>query len=170
MDQSLRSSLKRFVSAGPNVATKLLQASITLVSFSEDEDLLKTKIDQTSSKFVVSECLHVHDRQILPQWSQTLKILLSRRWESRDKPLQEQQKHTGKIHLPLVALQCGKPNTKKVVSHQEDVHSLRLFHNHYLQWRFANTKFEARMKAQKREVEVRHLGNKNAWWLNWMNL
>jgi hypothetical protein len=30
--------------------------------------------------------------------------------------------------------------TKKVSSHQEDVQSLKLLHNHYLQWRFVNAK------------------------------
>lgn len=43
---------------------------------------------------------------------------------------------------------------RKIVSHQEAVHSLRLLHNHYLQWRFVNAKAEASIKSQKRETEV----------------
>ncbi|XP_038710537.1 protein ENDOSPERM DEFECTIVE 1-like [Tripterygium wilfordii] len=42
---------------------------------------------------------------------------------------------------------------RKVSSHQEDVHSLRMLHNHYLQWRYANAKAEASMQAQKRGAE-----------------
>ncbi|GAV70271.1 DUF566 domain-containing protein [Cephalotus follicularis] len=42
---------------------------------------------------------------------------------------------------------------RKVSSHQEDVHSLRLLHNHYLQWRFANAKAELSMQARNRETE-----------------
>lgn len=42
---------------------------------------------------------------------------------------------------------------KKVFTHQENVHSLRLLHNRYLQWRFANAKAEASMQAQQRECQ-----------------
>ncbi|XP_030476871.2 protein ENDOSPERM DEFECTIVE 1 [Syzygium oleosum] len=63
----------------------------------------------------------------------------------------------GKVCLPPVA-PCPKTvmdakKGRKVSSHQEDVHSLKLLHNHYLQWRFANAKAEATMQAQKREAE-----------------
>ncbi|KAF5742808.1 hypothetical protein HS088_TW09G00868 [Tripterygium wilfordii] len=46
---------------------------------------------------------------------------------------------------------------RKVSSHQEDVHSLRMLHNHYLQWRYANAKAEASMQAQKRGAEMPYL-------------
>ncbi|KAH7546975.1 protein ENDOSPERM DEFECTIVE 1 [Ziziphus jujuba] len=42
---------------------------------------------------------------------------------------------------------------KKVSSHQEDVHSLRLFHNRYIQWRYANARAQVSMQAQQRETE-----------------
>ncbi|KDP29018.1 hypothetical protein JCGZ_16407 [Jatropha curcas] len=42
---------------------------------------------------------------------------------------------------------------RKIPSQQEDVHSLRLLHNHYLQWRYVNAKAEASVKAQRRETE-----------------
>lgn len=63
----------------------------------------------------------------------------------------------GKVCLPPVA-PCTKTvmdakKGRKVSGHQEDVHSLKLLHNHYLQWRFANAKAEATMQAQKREAE-----------------
>ena len=44
--------------------------------------------------------------------------------------------------------------TKKVSSHQEDVQSLKLLHNHYLQWRFVNAKAQASTQAQTSETEV----------------
>ncbi|KAJ8620329.1 hypothetical protein MRB53_028858 [Persea americana] len=42
---------------------------------------------------------------------------------------------------------------KKAPTQQEDVHMLRLLHNRYLQWRFANAKADAAMEAQKIVVE-----------------
>lgn len=64
----------------------------------------------------------------------------------------------GKLPLPPVPPNA-KPGAdvkkgRKVSSHQEDVHTLRLLHNHYLQWRFANAKAEVSMQAHRREAEV----------------
>ncbi|XP_052182240.1 protein ENDOSPERM DEFECTIVE 1-like [Diospyros lotus] len=42
---------------------------------------------------------------------------------------------------------------KKVFNHQEEVHYLKLLHNCYLQWRFANARAEASMHTQRRETE-----------------
>lgn len=41
--------------------------------------------------------------------------------------------------------------------HQDDVTSLKLLHNRYLQWRFANAKAENAMKVQQKECEVCYL-------------
>ncbi|KAL6544661.1 hypothetical protein OROMI_023523 [Orobanche minor] len=46
---------------------------------------------------------------------------------------------------------------KKVANQQEDVHSLKMLNNHYLQWRFANAKAEASIYAQKQEAEKKFL-------------
>ncbi|KAL0443092.1 UNVERIFIED_CONTAM: QWRF motif-containing protein 6 [Sesamum latifolium] len=46
---------------------------------------------------------------------------------------------------------------RKVSSHQEDVHSLKMLSNNYLQWRFANAKAEASVHAQKQEAEMPYL-------------
>lgn len=68
----------------------------------------------------------------------------------------------GAICLPPVPpCASAKPGTdtrkaKKVSSHQEDVHSLRLLHNRYIQWRYANSRAQASMQAQQRETEVSH--------------
>ncbi|KAF3451932.1 hypothetical protein FNV43_RR08028 [Rhamnella rubrinervis] len=65
----------------------------------------------------------------------------------------------GAICLPPVPpCASAKPGTdtrkaKKVSSHQEDVHSLRLLHNRYIQWRYANSRAEASLQAQQRETE-----------------
>ncbi|KAL5157847.1 Protein ENDOSPERM DEFECTIVE 1 [Glycine soja] len=66
---------------------------------------------------------------------------------------------SGGLSLPPVPPQCGKPAVdvrkgKKGSSHQEDVHSLRLLYNRYLQWRFANAKAHSVMKAQQTESQV----------------
>ncbi|KAK6149582.1 hypothetical protein DH2020_017107 [Rehmannia glutinosa] len=42
---------------------------------------------------------------------------------------------------------------RKVSNHHEDVHSLKMLSNNYLQWRFANAKAEAALHAQKQEAE-----------------
>lgn len=64
----------------------------------------------------------------------------------------------GKLPLPPVP-PSAKPGAdvkkgRKVSSHQEDVHTLRLLHNHYMQWRLANAKAEVSMQGQRREAEV----------------
>ncbi|TYJ07228.1 hypothetical protein E1A91_A12G290500v1 [Gossypium mustelinum] len=43
--------------------------------------------------------------------------------------------------------------SKKISRHQEDLHSLKLLYNCYLQWRFANAKAENSTQIQKRETE-----------------
>ncbi|KAM7265234.1 hypothetical protein ACFE04_002917 [Oxalis oulophora] len=43
---------------------------------------------------------------------------------------------------------------RKLSNHQEDVHSLRMMHNRYLQWRYANARAEASMNTQKKEAEA----------------
>ncbi|XP_050226529.1 protein ENDOSPERM DEFECTIVE 1-like [Mercurialis annua] len=54
--------------------------------------------------------------------------------------------------VPPCANFTRKPS-KKAHNHQDDVHSLRLLHNHYLQWRYANAKAELSIRAQRRETE-----------------
>ncbi|XP_057765208.1 protein ENDOSPERM DEFECTIVE 1-like [Salvia miltiorrhiza] len=42
---------------------------------------------------------------------------------------------------------------RKASNHQDEVHSLKMMSNHYLQWRLANAKAEASIQAQKQETE-----------------
>ncbi|XP_062087988.1 protein ENDOSPERM DEFECTIVE 1-like [Humulus lupulus] len=44
---------------------------------------------------------------------------------------------------------------KKVSSHQEDVHSLKLLYNRYMQWRYANARAQVSLQAQQRETETK---------------
>ncbi|KAJ7967895.1 QWRF motif-containing protein 2-like [Quillaja saponaria] len=63
----------------------------------------------------------------------------------------------GGLSLPPVP-PCAKMGIdsrkgKKGSSHQEDVHSLRLLHNRYLQWRYANARAESSMQTKQKESE-----------------
>ncbi|XP_076912927.1 protein ENDOSPERM DEFECTIVE 1-like [Bidens hawaiensis] len=42
---------------------------------------------------------------------------------------------------------------KKPQSAQQDIHSLKMLHNHHLLWRFSNAKAQASMQAQRTEME-----------------
>ncbi|PIN20052.1 hypothetical protein CDL12_07270 [Handroanthus impetiginosus] len=73
----------------------------------------------------------------------------------------------GGVSLPPHPSSCVRSGLdmkkgKKLNNHQEDVHSLKLLSNHYLQWRFANAKAEASIHSQKQETErkVYSLGRK----------
>ncbi|KAL4585315.1 hypothetical protein LXL04_009933 [Taraxacum kok-saghyz] len=52
-----------------------------------------------------------------------------------------------------VKLGVDSRKAKKPQSSQEDIHSLKLLHNHYLQWRYANAKAQVSMQAQKSAME-----------------
>lgn len=62
----------------------------------------------------------------------------------------------GGLPLPPIPPPTGTDSRKgrKVSSHQEDLHSLKLLHNHYLQWRFANAKADSSTLTQRKETEV----------------
>lgn len=78
-------------------------------------------------------------------------------------PLSSSGKMMGEsLSLPPPHPACTKPGPaadvarrgRKIFNHQEQVHSLRLLHNNYLQWRFANAKAEASLRAQTSDTEV----------------
>lgn len=77
-------------------------------------------------------------------------------------PLSSSVKMMGEsLSLPPPHPACTKPGPaadvarkgRKIFNHQEQVHSLRLLHNNYLQWRFANAKAEASLRAQTSDTE-----------------
>ncbi|KAG2332145.1 hypothetical protein Bca52824_003325 [Brassica carinata] len=59
--------------------------------------------------------------------------------------------------LPPVApnskSQADTKRQKKVLGQQADAHCLKLLHNRYLQWRFANASAEAKIQSQKAQAE-----------------
>ncbi|KAK1295623.1 hypothetical protein QJS10_CPB15g01281 [Acorus calamus] len=68
----------------------------------------------------------------------------------------------GSIRASMLCLPPHPSNAKvgtesrrgvKASTHQEDIHSLRMLYNRHLQWKFANTKAEAAMRAQKIAAE-----------------
>ncbi|WZZ48448.1 hypothetical protein YC2023_048555 [Brassica napus] len=62
------------------------------------------------------------------------------------------------LSLPPVApnskAQADAKKQKKVSGQQADAHSLKLLHNRYLQWRFANANAEVKTLAQKAQAEM----------------
>ncbi|KAF3582132.1 hypothetical protein DY000_02028663 [Brassica cretica] len=62
------------------------------------------------------------------------------------------------LSLPPVApnskSQADTKKQKKVSGQQADAHSLKLLHNRYLQWRFANANAEVKTLAQKAQAEM----------------
>ncbi|PSS10453.1 Protein ENDOSPERM DEFECTIVE like [Actinidia chinensis var. chinensis] len=105
-------------------------------------------IGSNSSKFSASPC------------SRSLNLPLSSCSEKTpyvlSKPLSSSLKIGGSLSLP--PLPCAKLGVdprrgRKDFGHQEQMHSLKLLHNHYLQWRYANAKAEASAHAQRRETE-----------------
>ncbi|KAK0597547.1 hypothetical protein LWI29_026393 [Acer saccharum] len=66
----------------------------------------------------------------------------------------------GGVSLPPIPPASVKPGAdaakkggRKASNQQEDMHALKMLHNRYLQWRFANAKEEASRQAQTRETE-----------------
>ncbi|CAH8265910.1 unnamed protein product [Arabidopsis lyrata] len=61
------------------------------------------------------------------------------------------------LSLPPVApnskIQADTKKQKKVLGQQADIHSLKLLHNRYLQWRFANANAEVKTQSQKAQAE-----------------
>lgn len=88
--------------------------------------------------------------------SSSLLHTVGRAAEKPSKPLGNSGKMGSLCLPPLPCPKAGGDSKKgrKDSSHVEQVHSLKLLHNHHLQWRFANAKAEASMHAQRRETEV----------------
>ncbi|KAG2309615.1 hypothetical protein Bca52824_029363 [Brassica carinata] len=59
------------------------------------------------------------------------------------------------LSLPPVApkIQADAKRQKKILGQQADAHSLKLLHNRFLQWRFANANADVKTQAQKAEAE-----------------
>ncbi|XP_015578480.1 protein ENDOSPERM DEFECTIVE 1 isoform X1 [Ricinus communis] len=122
----------------PDIRSSMPEASSRLLI---DRNISNRKND--SSKFSASPCSRSLDFPL----SDTCEHSLIHSFKTVDKPAIK--KIAG---LPLPPAHVSRKG-RKVPSHQEDVQSLRLLHNHYLQWRYANAKAEVCIKAQRRETE-----------------
>ncbi|KAJ0082357.1 hypothetical protein Patl1_09570 [Pistacia atlantica] len=169
MTSSLQSStrprlIQRTSSGVATAATKLLQ------SLSSQEDTSSIASDDNSSQLSESDMLPTVSNRLLGERNinrvnSSLNLPLStasvKGSEKATPAVSRSYTNSGKLggfSLPPVGPPQTKAGTearkgKKVSSHQEDIHSLKLLHNHYLQWRFANAKAEAFMQAQRRETE-----------------
>ncbi|GKV18870.1 hypothetical protein SLEP1_g29195 [Rubroshorea leprosula] len=132
-------------------ATKLLQSSV--MSMPETDQL-----PSISTRFLSERNLNKGNDTSKPTASPFSRSLNSSLYSSETPmfhhPLKGGSVKPGGLSLPPVP----KPGTdtrkaKKVCSLQEDVHSLKLLHNHWLQWTFTNAKAEATMQFQKGETE-----------------
>ena len=106
-------------------------------------------IGSNSSKFSASPCSRSLNLPLSSCSEKTSDVL--------SKPLSSSLKIGGSLSLP--PLPCAKLGAdsrrgRKDFGHQEQMHSLKLLHNHYLQWRYANAKAEASAHAQRKESEV----------------
>ncbi|XP_060972369.1 protein ENDOSPERM DEFECTIVE 1 [Cannabis sativa] len=75
-------------------------------------------------------------------------------------PLANSVKMGGPCLPPVPPCANAKPamelkKAKKVSSQQEDVHSLKLLYNRYMQWRYANARAQVSLQAQQRETETK---------------
>ncbi|KAJ8769423.1 hypothetical protein K2173_002913 [Erythroxylum novogranatense] len=79
---------------------------------------------------------------------------------SRSLNLKTVRQLTGSVKTPGLALPLMKVTNDggKKSRKEEDVHNLKMLHNHYLQWRYANAKAEARSeKPPSHELELTSL-------------
>ncbi|XP_044461161.1 protein ENDOSPERM DEFECTIVE 1-like [Mangifera indica] len=156
--------IQRTGSGGATAATKLLQ------SLSSQDDTSSIASDDNSSQLSESDMLPTVSNRLLGdrninRVNSSLNLPLStasvKGSEKSTPAVSRSYTNSGKLGgycLPPVALPQTKAGIdarkiKKVSSHQEDIQSLKLLHNRYLQWRFANAKAEASMQAQRRETE-----------------
>uniref|UniRef100_A0A5B7CAK2 Protein ENDOSPERM DEFECTIVE 1 n=1 Tax=Davidia involucrata TaxID=16924 RepID=A0A5B7CAK2_DAVIN len=116
-----------------------------------------------SSKFSVSPCSRSLNLPLSTSCEHSSSLLYSLKTSEKPASMLSSKPYAnsvkmGSLCLPPVA-PCMKLGSdaarkgRKVFSHQEEVHSLKLLHNHYLQWRYANAKSEASMHAQRSESE-----------------
>ncbi|XP_044496043.1 protein ENDOSPERM DEFECTIVE 1 [Mangifera indica] len=164
MTSSLSSSTRPRLIQRTTAATKLLQ------SLSSQDDTSSNASDDNSSQLSESDVLPTVSNRLpgernINRVNSSLSLRLSiasvKGSEKATPAVSRSFTNSGKVEgfsLPPVAPPQTKAGTdvrkgKKVSSLQEDVQSLKLLHNHYLQWRFANAKAAASMQAQRGETE-----------------
>ncbi|KAA8537248.1 hypothetical protein F0562_027065 [Nyssa sinensis] len=143
----LRSSMPE-VDMLPSVSTRSLAQRNYKNVFGSDSSKFSVSSCSRSLNLPLSSCEHTSLLYSLKPSEKPVSML--------SKPYANSVK-MGSLCLPPVPpctkLGADARKGRKVFSHQEEVHSLKLLHNHYLQWRYANSKSEASMFAQRRETE-----------------
>ncbi|KAK2982380.1 hypothetical protein RJ640_012582 [Escallonia rubra] len=140
-------------SSMPEGDTRLLPD--TSCSSSSSNNSISKATDCHSSKFPASPCSRSLNLPLSSCDPSSLKI-----GERLASALSKPSANFGKmaslcppLHPTCIKLATDPRKGKKAFTHQDDVHSLKLLHNHYLQWRYANAKAEASMHAQTKETE-----------------
>ncbi|KAK3009121.1 hypothetical protein RJ639_014917 [Escallonia herrerae] len=143
-------------SSMPEGDTRLLpDTSCSSSSSSSSSNSISKATDCHSSRFPASPCSRSLNLPLSSCDPSSLKI-----GERLASALSKPSANFGKmaslcppLHPNCIKLATDPRKGKKAFTHQEDVHSLKLLHNHYLQWRYANAKAEASMHAQTKETE-----------------
>ncbi|KAI3466280.1 hypothetical protein Pfo_022943 [Paulownia fortunei] len=140
-------------------ATSDVQKKLSKISTSsrDDMDTCSTTSNQGSSSCPNSPlCLASNKLRSFPDTRSSMPEV--DRWLADRNYSNAGKTNGGGISLPPHPSSCIRSGLdlkkgRKVSNHQEDVHSLKMLSNHYLQWRFANAKAEACIHAQKQEAE-----------------
>ncbi|CAI0440347.1 unnamed protein product [Linum tenue] len=114
----------------------------------------------TSSKFSASPC----SRSLDLQRSSSENSSFFHSLRGSEKSAKQQLGHSlkiGGVALPpvprtkVLTVANASRRGRKASGQQEDFHSLKMIHNRYLQWRYANAKAESSSQAQSREAEMK---------------
>ncbi|KAF8101277.1 hypothetical protein N665_0208s0061 [Sinapis alba] len=129
-----------------SAAARLLRLSVSSTDGEEEKDRDKSN----ASDLLPARS---HAKKVNNQTASPLRRSLS---SSCDDPSSFRDARAS-LSLPPVApnskTQADTKKQKKVSGQQADSHSLKLLHNRYLQWRFANANAEVKTQAQKAQAE-----------------
>ncbi|XP_019093203.1 PREDICTED: QWRF motif-containing protein 6-like [Camelina sativa] len=150
-----RLSQHRFLTA--SAATMLLQSS----GISNERDGVINGQDKSkfngSDQFPTLSCRTIHPRVFNSCVTSSLNRTVSSPLSSCTGRESSSFSRIGLPALPPAAPNSKAPadskNQRKASEQLEDVHSLKLLHNRYLQWRFANANAQMKTHAQKAQTE-----------------
>ncbi|XP_010413611.1 PREDICTED: QWRF motif-containing protein 6 [Camelina sativa] len=150
-----RLSQHRFLTA--SAATRLLQSS----GISNEKEGVINGQDKSKSngsdQFPTLSCRTIHPRVFNSSVTSSLNRTVSSPFSSCTGRESSSFSRIGLPALPPVASNSKAPTDskkqRKASEQLEDVHSLKLVHNRYLQWRFANANAQMKTHAQKAQAE-----------------
>ncbi|XP_010559059.1 PREDICTED: protein ENDOSPERM DEFECTIVE 1 [Tarenaya hassleriana] len=165
-----RSRLSQQRLATASAATRLLQSSGISLSTSKEKDgdrenskassdpsdLLPTKSCRNHTKFLSNSSASPLYRSLTSPLSSCDDSSLFRDIKGGERTSLSLKNSVG-LSLPPVPpnskLQAESKKPRKVSGQVEEVHSLKLLHNRYMQWMFVNAKADIKMQAQKTQAE-----------------